>query len=131
MTTSRRRATATALALLSVAVAALAGASPATAAGPSCPDLTPYEQAVFSHPTQIDNRFLPLTPGTRRIYTGTVQNDQGQPEPHTVTFIVTDVTKVIQGVKTVAVWDVDEGPTDVQESEISLWGQDDAGYVWN
>ena len=67
-------------------------------------------------------------------YTGRVQGDQGQPEAHTVTFTVTDVTKVVQGVRTVAVWDVDlnQLPTGlVQESELSLWAQDDAGNVWN
>src|SRR5215210_1723889 len=128
--TISRRATATAVALLSLAIAALTGAGPASAAGPSCPDLVPYDQTVFSHPTQIDGRWLPISPGTRRVYTGTVQGDQGL-EAHTVTFTVTDVTKVVQGVKSVAVWDVDSGPTGVQESELSLWAQDDAGYVWN
>src|SRR6187200_2837560 len=97
--TITRRATAAAVALLSLAAAALAGASPASAAGPSCPDLTDYGNTVFSHPTQIDNNYLPLVPGTRRVYTGTVMNNANppQPEAHTVTFTVTDVTKVVQG----------------------------------
>ena len=129
--TTIRRAAATAVALLSLAASALAGASPASAAGPSCPDLTDYGNTVFSHATQIDNNWLPLVPGTRRVYTGTVQNDLGQPEAHTVTFTVTDVTKLVQGVNTVAVWDVDSSPAGVQESELSLWAQDDAGFVWN
>jgi hypothetical protein len=131
-----RSNTAAAVAVLSTLVAALlVAARPAAAATPQCPEFTPYAQTVFSHPTQIDNPMLPLTPGIRTILDGTVNNDQGQPEAHRVSFTVTDVTKVIQGVRTVVVWDVDLNQSVpgglAQESELSFWAQDDAGNVWN
>ena len=51
-----------------------------------------------------------------------------------MSFTVTDVTKVIQGVRAVVVWDVDldqSSRRSAQESELSFWAQDDAGNVWN
>ena len=134
--TITRPITAAAVAVLLALVGALIlGVDPAAAVTPTCPEFTPYAQTIFSHSTQIDNQFLPLTPGIRTVLDGTVNNDQGQPEAHRVSFTVSDVTKVIQGVRTVAVWDVDLNQSIpgglVQESELSFWAQDDAGNVWN
>ena len=135
MTISRSNTAAAVAALLTLVAAFLVAARPAAAATPQCPEFTPYSQTVFSHPTQIDNQLLPLTPGIRTILDGTVNNDQGQPEAHRVSFTVTDVTKVIQGVRAVVVWDVDLNQSvpggQAQESELSFWAQDDAGNVWN
>jgi hypothetical protein len=135
MIISRSNTAAAVAVLLTLAAAFLVAARPAAAASPQCNEFTPYAETVFSHSTQIDNQLLPLTPGIRTILDGTVNNDQGQPEAHRVSFTVTDVTKVIQGVRTVVVWDVDLNQSVpgglVQESELSFWAQDDAGNVWN
>jgi len=133
MIISRSNTAAAVAVLLTLVAALLAAARPAAAATPQCPEFTPYSQTVFSHSTQIDNPMLPLTPGIRTILDGTVNDANGNPEPHRVSFTVTDVTKVIQGVRSVVVWDVDLNQSTgiVQESELSFWAQDDAGNVWN
>jgi len=133
MIISRSNTAAAVAALLTLVAAFLVAARPAAAATAQCPEFTPYSQTVFSHSTQIDNQLLPLTPGIRTILDGTVNDANGNPEPHRVSFTVTDVTKVIQGVRSVVVWDVDLNQSTgiVQESELSFWAQDDAGNVWN
>ena len=51
--------------------------------------------------------------------------------PHRVTFIVTDLTKVINGVRTVVVWDRDVSNGQLVESELAFFAQDNVGRVWN
>jgi hypothetical protein len=48
-----------------------------------------------------------------------------------VTFTVTDLTKVIGGVRTVVVHDVDLNNGVLAEEELSFWAQDRFGNVWN
>ncbi|MEP6954976.1 MAG: hypothetical protein ABI950_13035, partial [Solirubrobacteraceae bacterium] len=122
------RTTAAVLAVLA-AVAAVA-ASGAKAATFPCDRLLGFDPAAFSHPTRIDNTFLPLTPGTRFVLDGQA-NSNGAPLPHRVTFTVTDLTKVVDGVRAVVVWDVDLTEGQVVESELAFFAQDDAGNVWN
>src|SRR5918912_2244265 len=59
-----------------------------------------FDPRKFSNPTRINNRFLPLIPGTRTVLEGTANRGRGE-QPHRVLFTVTDVTKVIHGVRTV------------------------------
>ena len=54
----------------------------------------------------IDNEWFPLKPGTRLVYAGTTIEDDGKAVPRRLVSIVTDLTKVIDGVRTVVVWDV-------------------------
>ena len=116
--------------------AAAAPGDPAEPGAGGEPDLTgcdPFAEidpAHFGDPTRIDNELFPLTPGTRRVYEGRA-NRGGGPLPHTVTFTVTDVTKVIDGIRAVAVWDVDSSDGEIQEEELSFFAQDDDGNVWN
>src|SRR2546422_127169 len=117
-----------ALVLLLVSNVGAAGA--AGAALPSCEPAVRFERRAFSHPTRIDNRFLPTAPGTQWVLEGRASRT-GTPLPHQVVFTVTDLTKQIDGVPTVVVWDVDSGDGVVQEAELSFWAQDDAGNVWN
>jgi hypothetical protein len=120
-----------------IAVAALLVAvSSATAQGseePSvtCAPFTEFDAGNFGDSsTTIDNKLLPLTPGTRRVYEG-VANRGGGSNEHSVTFTVTDVTKVIDGVRSVAVWDVDRQEGELVEEELAFFAQDDDGNVWN
>src|SRR5437016_14501051 len=55
---------------------------------------------TFSHPTVINNRFLPFVPGTKFVLEGRVDDS-----PHQVVLIVTDLVKVINGVRTLVLWD--------------------------
>jgi hypothetical protein len=78
----------------------------------------------------IDNQYLPLTPGTRLVLEGRA-NRTGELLPHTVTLTVTDLVKVIDGVPTRVMLDVDENEGEVVEAELAFFAQDDAGNVWN
>jgi hypothetical protein len=123
------------LAFLSLFGALMVLASPAAAQTnpplpPGCDRLVAFDPAEFEDPTLIDNRFLPMTPGTQLVLEGRA-NRTGELLPHTVTFTVTDLIKVIDGVPTRVVWDVDENEGEVVEAELAFFAQDDAGNVWN
>jgi hypothetical protein len=116
--------------LLIFAAFCAAGAGTSHAAVPSCPEIAPFAPANFSHPTTINNPLLPLNPGSQLILDGTVVR-AGATVPHRVVFTVTDVTKVVNGVRTVVVWDVDREGDLIIEAELAFFAQDDAGNVWN
>jgi hypothetical protein len=123
------------LALLSVFGALLVPASPAAAQTdptlpPDCQRAVEFDPGQFSNPTQIDNRFLPLTPGNQLVLEGVADRGPGV-LPHTVTFTVTDLVKVIDGVPSLVMWDVDENEGEIVEAELAFFAQDDAGNVWN
>jgi outer membrane autotransporter protein len=90
----------------------------------------PFEPDDFFNPTQINNRFLPLVPGTVLVLEGQASRGVGG-APHRVMFIVTDLTKVINGVRTVVVWDRDVNNGQLVESELAFFAQDNVGRVWN
>ena len=48
-----------------------------------------------------------------------------------MTFTVTDLTKVIDGVPTRVVWDVDVNEDELAERELAFFAQDDNDNVWN
>src|ERR1051325_3673154 len=77
----------------------------------------------------IDNNFLPVVPGTTFTLTGTA-NRGGAGNAHQVVTTVTEVTKVVDGVRTVALWDRDFQEGQLVEEELALWAQDDSGNVW-
>jgi hypothetical protein len=94
-----------------------------------CPSLTAFDRSAFWSPTRINNQYLPLVPGWQYTLQGQA-NRGGGLLPHTVVLTVTDVTKVINGVKTLVVWDVDENEDEVQEAELAFFAQDNSGNVW-
>lgn len=88
-----------------------------------------FNKRNFTNPTRIDNKWLPLTPGTQFILDG-VANRGGGILPHRVVFTVTDLTKVVNGVRTVVMWDRDYNNGVLQEAELAFFAQDDDGNVW-
>jgi hypothetical protein len=121
--------------LLLGSIAALALLVPAAHAGPSTSDRTSVRAAIapppfnahnFTHPLTIDNRFLPFVPGTRYVLEGTVDGT-----PHRVVLVVTDLMKVVNGVRTAVLWDRDFDDGELAEAELAFQAQDDAGAVWN
>jgi hypothetical protein len=110
------------------------GATPDEAAPTESPDDTssltevfPYDR--FSDPTTIDNPYLPLQPGTYWKWDGiTVEDDEEL--PHQIITMVTDLTKVIDGVTTVVGYDEDWAEGVLVEAEIWFAVQDDDGTVW-
>ena len=125
-TSPRRRLT---LVASLAAVPLLAIAAPATATT-DVKVVPPPPMGTFSHPTRIDNRYFPLVPGTEYFYKGSI-TEAGTVTPHSITFTVTDLTKVINGVQTRVVLDVDITGGAVQEAELAFFAQDDKGTVWN
>lgn len=96
---------------------------------PRC-EIVPFNRNNFSHPTDIDNKWSPLVPGTQMIMEG-VANRTGELLEHQVIFTVTEVTKVVDGVRTVLLWDRDINEGKLVEAELAFKAQDNAGNVWN
>jgi hypothetical protein len=89
-----------------------------------------FNAANFVRPTEIDNEWLPLKPGTRFTYSGTTVEDDGTSVPHRVVINVTDLTKVIGGVPSVVTWDLDYSDGELAEAEVAFFAQDKDGNVW-
>src|SRR5262249_5874301 len=114
------------LLLLATSMFVASGASAATA----CSLPVPFDRAAFSNPTKINNKFLPLVPGTQLTLEGNI-NVNGQTVTHRVVTTVTDLTKVIDGVRVAVLWDQDINSGRLVESELAFFAQDTAGNVWN
>src|SRR5829696_4517128 len=88
-----------------------------------------FERARFDDPTDIDNRWLPLTPGTQLVYEGSAIDD-GERISRRVVTTVTDLSKVIDGVRTLVIWERDFTAGQLSEPELAFFAQDNAGNVW-
>ena len=91
--------------------------------------LEAFDPNNFDNSANVDNKWLPLQPGTQWVYKGFAQEDKER-VPVRVVQTVTDLTKVINGVRTVVVWDVDYKDGKLHESEIIFLAQDKDGNVW-
>ena len=89
-----------------------------------------FDSTHFENPTEIDNPWMPLKPGTRLTYEGKSVEDDGQMVPHRVVINVTDLTKVVGGVRSVITWDLDYSDGELVEAELAFFAQDTAGNVW-
>jgi len=123
------------LLLTSVSAAASPGGTAApvpsntAAAAKNCSPL-PLDRKDFPARPRIDNRFLPYVPGTQFHLDGSVILEDGKPHPHRIETTVTDLTKVIDGVRTMVVFDVDIQDKKLIESELFFVAQDSDGAVW-
>jgi len=124
------------LAVIAVAAAAALPAPAALASRkPSHPRVSPPAQvgdkdfsvSRFSAKSiLVDNKFLPLVPGQQFTLTGTTTGGK-----HEVVFTVTDVTKWVDHVRTVVIWDRDFQDGQLAEEELAFMAQDDQGNVWS
>ncbi len=90
-----------------------------------------YDASLFDDTSiTIDNEWWPLKPGTRFDWRGSTEED-GERVPHRIVFTVTDLTKVIDGVRTVVGWDRDFSRGQLVESELIFLAQDKDGNVWH
>jgi hypothetical protein len=89
-----------------------------------------YDRAAFAASPRIDNRWFPLAPGTQLVYTGTIIAE-GKRVEHRVVFTVTDLTKVVDGVRSMVMFDRDYNAGVLAEAELAFHAQDKAGNVWN
>jgi hypothetical protein len=90
----------------------------------------PFDPANFADFPNIDNQWLPLKPGTRWVYEGSFQ-EEGDKIPRSQVFTITDLTKVVNGVRAVVGWDRDYSEGNLEEAEIIFFAQDKAGNVWH
>jgi hypothetical protein len=85
--------------------------------------------ARFDDPITIDNPYFPLTPGTQFGYDG-FTTEFGKRIPHSIIYIVTDLTKEIAGIQTVVAWVQDYTNGKLVEAEVAFYAQDNDGNVW-
>jgi hypothetical protein len=88
------------------------------------------ERARFENSAHVDNRWLPFTPGTQFVYEGSAIVDKGGRQPRRVVTTVTDLTKVIDGVRVLVISEKDYTAGQLSEPELAFFAQDDAGNVW-
>jgi hypothetical protein len=89
-----------------------------------------FSRSRFDDSTNVTNRWFPLKPGTQYIYEGHATDD-GERLQRRVVFTVTDLTKVVAGVRTVVAWDRDYDDGELIESELAFFAQDTGGNVWH
>jgi hypothetical protein len=85
--------------------------------------------ATFDNPTEINNKYFPLTPGTQYVYEGFTWEGKNQ-IPHSIIFAVTDLTKEVQNIQTVVAYILDYSDSELVEAEIAFYAQDNDGNVW-
>ena len=89
-----------------------------------------FDPDNFDRSTNIDNEWWPLKPGTQFVYEGfTVENDERI--THRLVINVTDLTKEINGVRAVVVYEKDYSDDVLVESELAFFAQDNDGNVWH
>jgi hypothetical protein len=118
------------LVLAVVLTSLLATLSARTQAQPLTGSAEDFERAQFDDPTHIDNRWLPLKPGTQLVYEGSAIPDEGARQTRRVVTTVTDLSKVIDGVRTLVIWERDFTAGELSEPELAFFAQDNAGNVW-
>jgi hypothetical protein len=88
-----------------------------------------FDPGNFDGSTVIDHPWDPMRPGEQFIWQGHATED-GERIQRAVVFTVTDLTKVIDGVRTVVTWDRDYTDGHLEEGELSFFAQDNDGAVW-
>jgi hypothetical protein len=95
--------------------------------GPASADQ--FNPKDFGNPVAGANKWLPLKPGTQWVRQGFV-NVGTRRLPHQVVTTVTDVSKQVDGVRTVAVVDQDTNGGQIAEQSIDWVAQDKLGNIW-
>ncbi len=80
----------------------------------------------------IDNKWMPMEVGRQEIYKGSDMGDEGERIEHSLYSTATDLTKVINGVNCVVLYQLDytEGGV-LEEAELAFFAQDKEGNVWH
>jgi len=92
-------------------------------------DYEEFDAGNFEDSANITNQWMPLKPGIQLVFEGfTVE--EGVNVPHRVIITVTDLTKVIDGVRSAVTWDLDYSDGVLVEAELAFFAQDTDGVVW-
>jgi hypothetical protein len=91
-----------------------------------------FKRAKFDKSsTHITNQWLPLKPGSQLTYKGSaIPEGEKARSTRRVVSTVTDLSKWIDGVRTLVIWERDYTSGKLGESEIAFIAQDKAGNVW-
>jgi hypothetical protein len=117
---SPNRLAAVAAVVLVVSAGILTAARAETRAAPV------FDPQNFGHSATVNNKWLPLKPGTRFVFRGSSSDGQKR-----LIFTVTDLVKVVGGVRNAVVWDQDYTDGELVEAELAFFAQDDDGNVWH
>jgi hypothetical protein len=93
-------------------------------------DLLEFKPENFSHPATIDNKWMPLKPGTQLVYSGWKIDEEDRRLPHQLIVTVTDLMKDVNGIETVVVLEQDFANRKLEVSGLAFHAQDNEGNVW-
>lgn len=118
-----------------VAAAAAGGGSAKPAGGSAagsaaCGPVPVLDATTFPGSPAITNTFQPMVPGTQFLLDGVVVDKSGASHPHRIQTTVTDLTKVLDGVRTLVIHEQDIQDGQLQESELYFVSQDRNGAIW-
>jgi hypothetical protein len=88
-----------------------------------------FDAKNFVDPLSGQNRWYPLVPGTQTLRDGSITRGSRKLK-HQLRVTVTDVTKEVNGVRTVLVLDQDIDAGQVGEASVDYLAQDKFGNVW-
>ena len=86
-----------------------------------------FDRGDFDDSTRVNNEWFPLEPGAHSVFEGSAIDDGGRISRVVTT--VTDLTKEINGVNTVVVWERDYTEGEEVEAELAFFAQDKDGNV--
>jgi hypothetical protein len=89
-----------------------------------------FDPTNFDHSTTVDNKWFPLKPGDHSVFEGSAIDD-GQRISRRVVTTVTDLSKEINGVNSVIVWERDYNEGELVEAELGFFAQDNDGNIWH
>jgi hypothetical protein len=89
-----------------------------------------FDRSNFDDSTRVNNEWSPLEPGAHSVFEGSAIDD-GERISRRVETTVTDLTKEIDGVNTVVVWERDYNEGELVEAELGFFAQDKDGNVWH
>jgi hypothetical protein len=100
---------------------------------PAATDCSPaaLDRAAFPEVPRIDNTFRPYPPGMQFVLDGFVVGPDRARHAHRIETTVTQLTKVIDGVTAVVIFERDFQDGRMTESELAFFAQDSGGAVWN
>jgi len=93
-------------------------------------DLLELKPENFSHPATIDNKWMPLKPGTQLVYGGWKIDEEDRRIRYELTFTVTDLMKDVDGIESVVVLEQYFANRKLEVSGLSFRAQDNDGNVW-
>jgi hypothetical protein len=116
------------LTVLSAAPASAAALDPQELCGPG--SAITFDRSAFPSVPEIRNKWLPLEPGMQYTTTGKVISTSEGTSTRTVVHTVTGLTKKVDGVNTLVMWDRDYSDGELVESELAFFAETRKGAVW-